>query len=398
MDKQPPSSASSSRLPSSSHRLRTVSASEALQNLQARGPRLLSTGINKLDAILGGNDYHPDGPSVAASGGGLERGKVTEIWGPPGAGKTTLAMQVAAGALNNGGVVVWIDACTSLVKTRFQKILAAATRPDVEISKSSRNVRAYFAPTVAHLLAMILHAPAPFPPPNTALLVIDGLNIPFDVAYPRHRPNNYSSKNDAAKWSASRRYSVLGSFMSALKKLAAMNDLAVLVTTGCATRIRQGSGLGAVLVPGLGGGEWEGGVTNRLVVFRDFKSKTCRNPRSSNCQTEESARYIGLQKINGNLLGDDGDIGHLHAFTIDETGLREAETDSAETEAAISGLVVSSPINARKRRHDEIADSDEDEIRDEYGWLEDDAVEAEGLIDEAALVEDDPDVALAPRR
>ena len=45
-----------------------------------------------------------------------------------------------------------------------------------------------------------------------------------------------------------------------------------------------------------------------------------------------------------------------------------------------------SPVKVRKRKHDEVADSDE-EVSSEYGWLDEDAVAAEGLIDESTLVE-----------
>lgn len=62
-----------------SDRLPTVSASEALVNLQARGPRSISTGLDQLNAILG------------TSKAGLARGTMTEIWGPAGSGKTSLA-------------------------------------------------------------------------------------------------------------------------------------------------------------------------------------------------------------------------------------------------------------------------------------------------------------------
>jgi replication-associated recombination protein RarA len=62
-----------------SDRLPTVSASEALLSLQSRGPRSISTGLNQLNAILG------------TSKSGLARGNLTEIWGPAGSGKTSLA-------------------------------------------------------------------------------------------------------------------------------------------------------------------------------------------------------------------------------------------------------------------------------------------------------------------
>lgn len=50
---------------------------------------------------------------------------------------------------------------------------------------------------------------------------------------------------------------------------------------------------------------------------------------------------------------------------------------------------MSSPIKvtARKRKAEEVADSEEEEISSEYGWLDDDVIAAEGLIDEGVLVE-----------
>jgi len=67
-------------------RLPTVSASQALSQLKARGPRAISTGLPQLDALLVGCANNHNGANMS---GGLIRGKVTEIYGPPGAGKTT---------------------------------------------------------------------------------------------------------------------------------------------------------------------------------------------------------------------------------------------------------------------------------------------------------------------
>jgi len=54
-------------------RLPTVSASAALRKLADEGGLAVSTGLKGLDRILGG---------------GWKRGEVTEVWGPPGVGKT----------------------------------------------------------------------------------------------------------------------------------------------------------------------------------------------------------------------------------------------------------------------------------------------------------------------
>lgn len=92
------SSSQRSKLPSSSHRLPTVSAAEALLELQSNGPRCISTHLSTLDGIL----------TKGAAGGGFEKGKVTEIWGPSGAGKTGLALQTAGSAVARGEEVVWV--------------------------------------------------------------------------------------------------------------------------------------------------------------------------------------------------------------------------------------------------------------------------------------------------
>ncbi len=60
------------------------------------GIEAVSTGSLTLDIALGV--------------GGLPRGRVSEIYGPEGSGKTTLALSVVANAQKNGGVAAFIDA------------------------------------------------------------------------------------------------------------------------------------------------------------------------------------------------------------------------------------------------------------------------------------------------
>ncbi|KAH0171735.1 P-loop containing nucleoside triphosphate hydrolase protein, partial [Aureobasidium melanogenum] len=368
--------------PPSSHRLPTVSASEALLHLQSRGPRTISTGLEQLNAVLG------------ATNSGLGRGTITEIWGPSGSGKTSLALQTATHALNNGSSVVWVDATTAFSTSRLNDFLAA--NPSSHGSEPEQDTRldrfhTFSTPTVAHLLALTLHPPQSFPSPGTALMVIDDLHAIFEVSYPRNRANTFTShKSEAARWAAGRRYGIMGTLISALKKLAALNDMAIIVTTGCATRVRSGSGLGAVLVPGMGGAEWEAGISNRLVMFRDFKLGSWAQQQ----QHPESARYIGLQKNNGVAFSDEGETGQLVAFIIDKDGLKDIVNKDSTADAPIVTLAASSPSKIRKRPYAEIADGSA-EGRDEYGWLNGDEADAEGLIDEAALLEDDEAAATA---
>jgi RecA/RadA recombinase len=65
-------------------RLPTVSASQALHSLQVRRARTVSTGITQLDKLLAPSSL--PGHDVT---GGYMRGKVTELFGPSGVGKTS---------------------------------------------------------------------------------------------------------------------------------------------------------------------------------------------------------------------------------------------------------------------------------------------------------------------
>jgi RecA/RadA recombinase len=66
-------------------RLPTISASEALRKLRDTGSRTIPTGLDELDRKLVGE-------AISSYGrGGLVRGQLTEVFGPPGCGKTAFA-------------------------------------------------------------------------------------------------------------------------------------------------------------------------------------------------------------------------------------------------------------------------------------------------------------------
>jgi recombination protein RecA len=76
------------------HRQRTIRTK--LARLADRPSPPLSTGFQDLDSALGI--------------GGLPRGAITELFGPPSSGKTTLALQIAAQAQSQACTAAWIDA------------------------------------------------------------------------------------------------------------------------------------------------------------------------------------------------------------------------------------------------------------------------------------------------
>jgi len=66
----------------------TVSAAQAFQDLKSSPTRCISTGLSNLDAALQNRESPLPGAEPLL--GGISRGKVTEIYGPPGVGKTAL--------------------------------------------------------------------------------------------------------------------------------------------------------------------------------------------------------------------------------------------------------------------------------------------------------------------
>lgn len=70
----------------------TVSAAQALQDLNSSPKRHISTSLRLLDAVL--QNREPAANDGEPFNGGVSRGKVTEIYGPPGVGKTALGLVI----------------------------------------------------------------------------------------------------------------------------------------------------------------------------------------------------------------------------------------------------------------------------------------------------------------
>jgi DNA repair protein RadB len=77
----------------------------------------LTTGCRELDELLGG---------------GFERGTVTQLYGPPAAGKTNVALSAAVRVAAAGGTAVYIDT-EGLSIDRFRQLAEAAAGEDQSI-------------------------------------------------------------------------------------------------------------------------------------------------------------------------------------------------------------------------------------------------------------------------
>ncbi|KAK7738865.1 hypothetical protein SLS63_002202 [Diaporthe eres] len=245
----------------STHRLPTVSAAQALEDLDANVSRFVSTNLPDLDKALAASAASSF-PSEEANPGGIQKGQLTEIWGPPGVGKTAFGIQAAADALRGGKGVVWVG------------------------------------PSVS-----------------------------------------------------SKRLQVLQYVVSALQKLAATRDAAVVILTQCATRMQAERS--ATLIPAINASVWEQGIATRVALLRDWMWDDGH---------PYGARLAAMQKVNGKTAADGLD--KVFAFSIDSTGLAPAQFDGHAASSTTTG-----PKRKLGETGFEVADSEDED----YGWQEKDS-------------------------
>ncbi|KAL4865381.1 hypothetical protein BDV12DRAFT_150510 [Aspergillus spectabilis] len=343
-------------------------ASQSLQASAALRTGAISTGLPRLDDAICppfAEEYDDVNPR------GIPKGHVTEVFGPPGVGKTSLALNIAANALLAGGKVVWIDTGPPLPRVRLREILhkssqhSESSRTPEELVNNLAYIRAQSLP---HLLALLLHTPANFPPQDCNLLVLDSASGPFPSYFPN--PTELKARLAQSKiidksqvpWLMNRNSNVTSDFANQLTKLATTHQIAVLAINQTRTRIK--GQLRATLCPILSGGPWESSISTRIALYRDFWT------------TEEgdvgNYRFAEVMKRSGRLLAMRLEE-HIIPFAIETDGLRALNDHSSPRMVALNPDEGLGSTTQRKRKVDEIADSqDEDDSDTEYGWVDGD--------------------------
>ena len=178
------------------------------------------------------------------------------------------------------------------------------------------NIHRFTTPTLPHLLALLIHQSASFPPVNTSLIVIESVSTLFTLAFPKILENadilqTPAKKSDAVQWAAGRRWAVMGEFMSKIGRLAATSNIAILLTSQATTRIKFETR--AVLHPAISGAAWDSGIGTRLVLFRDWLFRGAET-LSSHGEYVPGVRFAGVMKAKG--ITYEG-VGKLITFTIE---------------------------------------------------------------------------------
>ncbi|KAI8960743.1 P-loop containing nucleoside triphosphate hydrolase protein [Daldinia sp. FL1419] len=335
----------------STHRLPTVSAAQALEDLGTDPQRFLPTNIEAFDQAL--NDVIFEDNGTLPRPGGLQKGQVIEIWGPPGSGKTSFGTQLAANVLRQGEKVVWVDGFHPVSSRRIRDVITSDSTSS--IANQSDSFVHFQTPTLAHLIGLLCKPTANAIPNNTSLIVIDTLSSLVNYAFPKNSEIRQAQKGSGPGPSA-RRLQVLQFLISTLQKLAATRDICIVILSQCATRMQFEHG--ATLIPAINAGTWEQGIATRLVLFRDW---------IMNSDTVHDVHFVGIQKLNGKTTP--GGLSQVFAFRVDNDGLVGVGLDGNQTSMPLS------PTSRHKRKLGqtdfEVADSE----GEDYGWEDEDESE-----------------------
>ncbi|KAI5783874.1 P-loop containing nucleoside triphosphate hydrolase protein [Peziza echinospora] len=310
------------------HRLPTLSASQALSAQNSQKSHI-GCGSTRLGQLLGNH-----GSSGNSEKQGVARGKVTEICGPPGSGKTAFAMQLAVNALLDGDKVVWIETSTPLPLPRLIHLLehhhnlrnatsglGETTTSDDQFDPYTTlsSLRLIRCPTLAHLLSLILYPPPhTFPEPRTTLVIVDSLSTLLSVAFPPGSESDFTSNNkerkdpSTGKWMpkqpqtqapSAKRALTISSLAAGFSRIAVAGNVAVVVTTQMTTRVVKGVGAG--LVPSIDNTQWINALSNRLFIYRDDVKRLLHNTNPPKALKERihQIRFMSVSKAKGVSYG-----------------------------------------------------------------------------------------------
>ena len=158
--------------------------------------------------------------------------------------------------------------------------------------------------------------------------------------------------------------------VSRLSQLAAIRNLAVLVTTNVMTRVIADTG--ALLQPAIRGQEWDGAFSSRVSLHFDWAPKMSYGSET----LSGIVRYADVTNTRGDYRG-------LACLMIDQVSIfsRSSNSRLIINQTGVHDVCVDRTVQAdqliyasssyRKRAYDEANDSTHDHSADEYGWTED---------------------------
>ena len=192
---------------------------------------------------------------------------------------------------------------------QFQPVAQDGSTSEDSVAESLKRFQHFVVPTLPHLLALLLHPTAAFPPKDVSLFVVDSISTPFQQAFlqaERHVDvKNAGKKTDVVQWAAGRRWAVMGEVITALGKLAATRNMVVVLTSQTTTRLRLDSS--ALLEPAISGMSWEAGISSRILLYRDWHERPEETMTQERIGLVSDLRLAAATKVCGRSMDGFGD-------------------------------------------------------------------------------------------
>ncbi|EIW55006.1 P-loop containing nucleoside triphosphate hydrolase protein [Trametes versicolor FP-101664 SS1] len=189
-------------------------------------------------------------------GGGLKRGHILEINGPPGSGKEQIAANAVTSFVDANQEVLFVDMQNMVLPATIKRILMAE-RPTADAGGMAL-VRYHTLHTTAELVVFLRTLPAYLAArPATGLLVLNSLPFPFQVK------QDYKDRN-----------AILDLLRQVLMRACASMGLTVIITSQLVSKSCQRDGesgsapLGSkyTMIPSFGAAQFPSGKTYRVIL------------------------------------------------------------------------------------------------------------------------------------
>ncbi|EGO29569.1 hypothetical protein SERLADRAFT_457509 [Serpula lacrymans var. lacrymans S7.9] len=194
-------------------------------------------------------------------GGGLPRGSILEISGPPGCFKEKLAVDFVKKVIEAGEEVIFVDMQNMVNSATLQRILEESPTTPPDYKTLVRHTQLFTLPElIAFMHTLHLHIT-----PNTRLLVLNSLSFPFQ---------------SPADMEHSKRKAILQRVRQFLLETSSSGNITIVTTTQLSTKVIDANGAPAnfetgttaIMVPQLGPTYLPAGLSYRLIIA--YESRT----------------------------------------------------------------------------------------------------------------------------
>lgn len=218
---------------------------------------------------------------------------------------------------------VSLDTSYTLPVDRLKNAISSKATEHASQSNDLSGFHHFSTPSLPFLLAILCQSAANFPPPQCSLLVIDSLSNVYNAAFSKAadgsaKVSDKKQADEARQWASKRRWAILEEISQRLQKLAAVNDIAILIINQAATRLRLG--IGVLLQSALSSQAFENCVKNRVVTYRDWFDEVGVDYK------EDMSTYNGAMVMKANGLRC-RTLGRMVVFEILKVGERQLSGD-----------------------------------------------------------------------